>query len=133
MRLRGKVVIVAGAGGGMGTAIPALFAREGARLLLVARRAQPLEELAERIRADAGDGVDVAVCAADLTTREGAEAMAAAALERFGRIGVLYNNLGDSAASRLAWIIHQRGSLSGRSTAIYEALQISGALMNNPG
>ena len=37
------------------------------------------------------------------------------------------------ASAYLAWIIHQRGSFSGRSTAIYEALQISGALMNNPG
>src|SRR5688572_7183684 len=95
MRLDGKVAIVAGAGGGMGTAIPALFAREGARLLLVARRREPLEALADRLRAAGGEA---AVCPADLTTAEGAAAMASAALEQFGRIDVLYNNLGDSAA-----------------------------------
>jgi NAD(P)-dependent dehydrogenase (short-subunit alcohol dehydrogenase family) len=44
----------------------------------------------------------VAVCAADLTTRAGAEAMAGAALRRYGRIDVLYNNLGDSAAGGVA-------------------------------
>jgi 3-oxoacyl-[acyl-carrier protein] reductase len=83
----------------MGTAIPALFAREGARLLLVARRREPLEELAGQVRAGGGE---VAVCTADLATAEGAAAMAAAALERFGRIDVLYNNLGDSAAGGIA-------------------------------
>jgi 3-oxoacyl-[acyl-carrier protein] reductase len=83
----------------MGTAIPALFAREGARLLLVARRREPLEALAGRLQAAGGE---VGVCTADLTTTEGAAAMAAAALERFGRIDVLYNNLGDSAAGGIA-------------------------------
>lgn len=100
MRLADKVVIVAGAGGGMGTAIPAVFAQEGARLLLVARRREPLEALAERLRRRRnrdGGAVEVEVCAADLTTSDGAHAMAARALERFGRIDVLYNNLGDSA------------------------------------
>jgi NAD(P)-dependent dehydrogenase (short-subunit alcohol dehydrogenase family) len=96
MRLRGKVAIVAGAGGGMGRAVPALFAREGAKVLLVARRREPLEELAGEIRARGGEA---RVATADLTTRAGAETMAAAALEAFGRIDVLYNNLGDAAAS----------------------------------
>jgi NAD(P)-dependent dehydrogenase (short-subunit alcohol dehydrogenase family) len=83
----------------MGTAIPAVFAREGARLLLVARRRGPLEELAHAIQARGGRAE---VCAADLTTSEGAAAMAAAALAAYGRIDVLYNNLGDSAAGGVA-------------------------------
>ena len=41
-RLAGKVAVIAGAGGGMGSATPLRFAREGARVLLVARRATPL-------------------------------------------------------------------------------------------
>jgi NAD(P)-dependent dehydrogenase (short-subunit alcohol dehydrogenase family) len=92
MRLQGKVAIVAGAGGAMGTAVPAVFSREGAKLLLVARRREPLELLAARLGGDSTE-----VFAADLTGREGANAMAEAALKRFGRIDVLYNNLGDSA------------------------------------
>ncbi|MGH2368395.1 MAG: SDR family NAD(P)-dependent oxidoreductase [Chloroflexota bacterium] len=99
MRLRDKVAIVAGAGGGMGTAIPAVFAREGAHVLLVARRRPPLEDLAAQLRAHGGEA---AVCTADLATREGVEAMAAAALDTYGRIDVLYNNLGDSAFSGVA-------------------------------
>jgi 2-hydroxycyclohexanecarboxyl-CoA dehydrogenase len=93
------VVVVAGAGGGMGTAVPALFGREGARLLLVARRREPLEALAAQLRAAGGEAE---VCQADLTTSAGAEAMVRAAGQRFGRLDVLYNNLGDSAFSNLA-------------------------------
>ena len=95
-RLDGRVAVIAGAGGAMGTAVAAAFAREGARLLLVARRAEPIEALATGLR-DAVGGAEVAVCAADLATAQGAAAMAAAAAERFGRLDVLYNNLGDSA------------------------------------
>jgi 3-oxoacyl-[acyl-carrier protein] reductase len=80
----------------MGTAVAAAFVREGARLLLVARRAEPIEALAAALRA-AVPGAGVAVCTADLVTAAGAAAMAAAATERFGRLDVLYNNLGDSA------------------------------------
>ena len=78
-RLDGRVAVIAGAGGAMGTAVAAAFAREGARLLLVARRAEPIEALATGLRAAVG-GAEVAVCAADLVTAEGAVAMAAAAL-----------------------------------------------------
>ena len=38
MRLDGKVALVVGAGGGMGTAVPGLFAREGAKVVVAARR-----------------------------------------------------------------------------------------------
>jgi NAD(P)-dependent dehydrogenase (short-subunit alcohol dehydrogenase family) len=114
-RLAGKVAIIAGAGGAMGAAVGAAFVREGARLLLVARRREGLEALAAQLRAavpvaetgagaGAGAGAEteapraaVEVCAADLTTPAGAQAMVAAAVERFGRLDVLYNNLGDSA------------------------------------
>ena len=41
-RLAGKVAIIAGAGGGMGRSTPLWFAAEGAKLMLVARRAEPL-------------------------------------------------------------------------------------------
>jgi 3-oxoacyl-[acyl-carrier protein] reductase len=140
MRLHNKVAIVAGAGGGMGTAIPALFAREGARLLLVARRRPPLEALAERLRSG---GSEVEVCTADLTTREGAETMAAAALQRYGRIDVLYNNLGDSASAGLpphetddaAWEYLRRINLDGAflcSRAVLPAMlqQGSGSIIH---
>jgi NAD(P)-dependent dehydrogenase (short-subunit alcohol dehydrogenase family) len=95
-RLQGKVAVIAGAGGGMGSAVAGAYVREGARLLLVARRVAPLETLASQLRA-AVPGAEVAVLGADLVTAEGASAMAAQAVERFGGLDVLYNNLGDSA------------------------------------
>ena len=88
--------MIAGAGGAMGSAVARAYVREGARLLLVARRVAPLETLASQLRA-AVPGAEVAVLGADLVTAEGASAMAAEAVERFGSLDVLYNNLGDSA------------------------------------
>lgn len=93
-RLAEMVAIVAGAGGGMGRAVPLRFADEGARLLLVARREEPLIALAKEIEARGGQA---AWATADLTTSDGAARMAAAALQRWGQIDVLFDNLGDSA------------------------------------
>jgi NAD(P)-dependent dehydrogenase (short-subunit alcohol dehydrogenase family) len=99
MRLEGKVAVVAGAGGGMGRAVAGRFAGEGARVLLAARRREPLEALAAAVRARGGEA---GVVTADLTTPAGAAAMAAAALDAYGRLDVLYNNLGDAAAGGVA-------------------------------
>jgi NAD(P)-dependent dehydrogenase (short-subunit alcohol dehydrogenase family) len=95
--LAGRVAIVAGAGQtpgetvGNGRAASLLFAREGAQLLLIDRRADAAEETAELVRAEGG------VCevfAGDITDEETDRAIAAAAVERFGRIDVLQNNVG---------------------------------------
>ncbi len=93
-RLVGKVAVIAGAGGGMGSATPLHFAREGAKVLLVARRAEPLAALAKEIEDCGGEA---AIATADLATPSGAAAMAQAALDRWGRIDVLFDNLGDYA------------------------------------
>ena len=93
-RLAGKVAVIAGAGGGMGSATPLRFAHEGAKVLLVARRAEPLAALAREIQERGGEA---AIATGDLATPEGAAAMAQAALDRWGRIDVLFDNLGDYA------------------------------------
>ena len=94
MRLRDKVIVVPGVGGGMGTAVARLCAREGAKLLLVARREGPLRELAEQTRKDGGEA---AIFTADAATEDGASAMIEAAVGEFGRVDGLYSNLGDYA------------------------------------
>ena len=98
MRLNSKVAAVAAAGGGMGSAVPMLFAQEGAKVVLAARRSGPLEELAQRIRSQGGEAVWVS---ADLATADGVQAMVAKAQESFGKLDIMYNNMGDSAAGQV--------------------------------
>ena len=95
MRLQDKVAFIAGAGGPMGTAVPLLFAQEGAKVVLAARRAEPLQALAERVIASGGEA---AWTTADLTTAQGAQRAVERAKEVYGKLDILYNNLGDAAS-----------------------------------
>ncbi len=95
-RLTGKVAIVTGAasrgeGVGNGAATAILFAREGARVVLVNRDAARAEELEARIRAEGGEASSFS---ANITKPEAAEAMAAFAVERYGHLDILHNNVG---------------------------------------
>lgn len=89
--LEGRRVLVGGATGGLGSAIATTMADEGARLLLWARDAQRLDELAGRLRAS---GTDVATVAADATSPD-APAIVLDAVERtLGGVDVLVLNAG---------------------------------------
>ena len=95
-RLSGKVAIVTGAasrgeGVGNGAATALLFAREGASVVLVNRNEARAAGLADQIRTEGGEA---AVFAGDVTEAEAAEAMAAFAVERYGRLDILHNNVG---------------------------------------
>jgi NAD(P)-dependent dehydrogenase (short-subunit alcohol dehydrogenase family) len=94
-RLDGKVVVLAGPGGPIGTAVARAFAAEGARVMLVARRAEPLEELAGELGAG---GAEARWATADITTSQGAEDAIRAAEAAFGGVDIVYNNLGDAAS-----------------------------------
>jgi 3-oxoacyl-[acyl-carrier protein] reductase len=94
MRLKGKVALIVGAGGPMGTAVSTLFAQEGAKVVLAARRKEPLKALAERIRQIGGEASFVT---GDALTYEGAQRMVAHAIDSYGRIDILYHNIGDYA------------------------------------
>lgn len=99
-RLDGKVAIITGAGQtpgetiGNGRATALVFAREGAQLLLVDRRLASAEETAAMVRAEGGVAE---AFEADITSEAACAALAAAAVERFGRIDVLHNNVGIGA------------------------------------
>ncbi|MEU6507286.1 SDR family oxidoreductase [Streptomyces sp. NPDC046942] len=82
-----RTVLVTGAGTGIGRATARAFAAEGARVVAVGRRAEPLAETA-----DGHPGVTP--LPADLTAQDGPETVVRAALERYGRIDVLVNNAG---------------------------------------
>jgi len=96
VRLEGKVAIVAGAGSraegiGNGRAAAVLFAREGARVLLVDQQAEAAERTLAMIRAEGGEA---AVFAADVTRAGDCRAMVEEAIRRWGRLDVLDNNVG---------------------------------------
>jgi NAD(P)-dependent dehydrogenase (short-subunit alcohol dehydrogenase family) len=95
-RLAGKVAIVTGAGSraegiGNGRAAAILFAREGARVLLVDQSREAAEATLKMIRDEAGEA---AVCEADVTQGEQCRAMVSEAVRRWGRLDVLDNNVG---------------------------------------
>jgi short-subunit dehydrogenase len=100
MDIQGKVVIVTGASSGIGEATVREFGREGARVVLAARRVNRLESLAKEINA-MGTGAETLVVEADLSRLEDIQTLIDQTLERFGRIDVLVNNAG---FGRLDWL-----------------------------
>ncbi|AGP56226.1 SDR family NAD(P)-dependent oxidoreductase [Streptomyces rapamycinicus] len=90
-RLHGKVALITGATGGIGSATAELFAQEGARLLLTDVAAEPLKALEERI---AERGGDVASATLDVASAEAWGDVIATVGERFGRLDVLVNIAG---------------------------------------
>jgi NAD(P)-dependent dehydrogenase (short-subunit alcohol dehydrogenase family) len=90
-RLQDRIVLVTGASSGIGEATALAFAQAGAKLVLAARRADRLDELARRIADARGEALAVP---ADVTDEAAVLRLFEAALERFGRIDVLINNAG---------------------------------------
>ncbi|RIV39960.1 SDR family NAD(P)-dependent oxidoreductase [Micromonospora radicis] len=89
MGKRDRVVVVTGASSGIGRACALRFAERVGGLVLVARRAAALEELATECR---GRGSEVLVAAVDVTDAEAVDRVAAQAVARFGRVDVWVNN-----------------------------------------
>ena len=90
-RLEGKVAIITGGNSGVGAATAELFAKEGAKVVITARREPQLEEIAQRIRANGGE---VTVVRCDVSKVEEVEAMVKKAVDTYGRIDILVNNAG---------------------------------------
>jgi NAD(P)-dependent dehydrogenase (short-subunit alcohol dehydrogenase family) len=93
IRLRGKRVLITGASSGIGEAGAEAFAAEGAEVIVVARRADLLEELSQRI-ADAGGTASAIPC--DLADLDAVDALAETVETRFGGVDILVNNAGRS-------------------------------------
>lgn len=91
MDLKNRVAIITGASSGIGRAIALAMAGDGVRLVLTARRADKLQDLADEI---ATLGSDAIVVIGDVTLAETAETVTEAALRAFGAIDVLVNNAG---------------------------------------
>lgn len=95
--IENKVVIIAGASSGIGAATTRRLAKEGARLVIGARREDRLKELADSL-----PDADITYRAADVTKPEDMESLAKLALEAHGRIDVMFNNAGVMPTARLS-------------------------------
>jgi len=90
-KLAGKVAIITGASAGIGYAAALALAAEGANLVLTARRAERLEELSAEVKRLGGNAVSVV---GDAREEASAQHAVSAAVEHFGRLDILINNVG---------------------------------------
>ena len=93
MNSTNQVAVVTGAGSGIGKACALALARARYRVVLAGRRAEALEQVV----AQAGGGDALLAVPTDVTQPAQVDALFAAALARFGRVDVLFNNAGISA------------------------------------
>lgn len=90
-RIRGKVVCITGATGGIGNEIARAFAREGARLVLSGRNAAALEAIAAELK---HRGTDVLTVTSDVTVPADIERLVAEATQAMGGIDIIVCNAG---------------------------------------
>lgn len=94
--LRGKTAVVTGGAGGIGRALGRRFGREGMKVVLADVLADPLDEATRALQ---DEGIEAVGVIADVTDYDSVEALAKAALERFGAVHVVCNNAGTGAVS----------------------------------
>lgn len=99
LQLADRICLVTGASAGIGRGIVEALAAEGAQTVVVARRTELLEGLADEVAATGAPRPHVIT--ADLAVEEGPAAVAQAALDAFGRVDVIVNNAGRSLPT--AW------------------------------
>ena len=99
MRVQNKVILVTGAGGGIGEGIAMRLAAEGAKVLVNDINATPGAKVVAAIRAAGGSAE---FFAADVTRSDDMQALVAAAVQHYGRLDVMVNNAGWTHRNRPA-------------------------------
>lgn len=103
MRFKDKVVVITGAGSGIGAATAKLFSREGAKLVLAGRRADKLDAVAAECAPDR-----TMTRPTDVSIESENVALIADAVARFGRLDTLVNNAGTGDAGPFAFTSTER-------------------------
>ena len=140
MRLEDKVAIITGAGSGMGRVAAQMFAAEGAKVVVAEYDEKAGAETVDLVRSAGGEAASVQT---DVSKEADAAAMVAAAMDRYGKVDILYNNAGvmpeldhsvvdtDVATWDQVMAINVRGVFLGCKYAIpHMAEQGSGSVIN---
>lgn len=93
--LDGKVIMITGASSGIGAAAARLFAAEGARVVLMARREERIRALADELTAS---GLPALACAGDVTKTDDVQRVVESAVKTYGRLDGGFNNAGWASA-----------------------------------
>lgn len=96
--IKGKVVAITGASSGMGKVIAIELAKNGAKVVLGARRAEQLQKLVEEIKSEGGEATFVQI---DLKNKADLVRLVNTAVEQYGKLDVIVNNAGVSQLSRI--------------------------------
>ena len=136
--ISGKVVVITGASSGLGEATARLLAKQGALVVLGARRADRIDALAHELTAAGGKALSVAT---DVRDREQVKRLVDTAVKSFGRIDVMLNNAGVMPLAPLERLkteewdqmidVNLKGVLNGIAAALpYMKEQKSGHFIN---
>lgn len=91
MKLKNKVALITGAGSGIGRATALLFAKEGAKVVVVDYNEDTAKETVKMIKKSGGEAISIK---ADVSRSEDVQNMIRQTVERYGRLDVLHNNAG---------------------------------------
>jgi gluconate 5-dehydrogenase len=96
--LNGRVALICGGGGAIGSAMAEAFAGAGARIAVTGRTAETCEATIDKVRAAGSEGLAVV---GDMTVEADAERVVAGTVERFGRVDIVVNAVGGGAGKVL--------------------------------
>lgn len=102
--LNGKVAIVTGGGGAIGSAMCKELARNGAKVVLTGRTLATLQKIVDEIRAEGGEAAPV-VC--DVSNRESAENLINETVRLYGRLDIMINNAGINGGPQYRKRVHE--------------------------
>jgi len=96
--IKGKVVAITGASSGMGKAIAIALAKNGAKVVLGARRTEQLQQIVEEIKSTASEATSAQI---DVKNKAELVRLVNTAIEKYGKLDVIVNNPGVSQLSRI--------------------------------